>query len=437
MSQREHFGSRIGFILAAVGSAVGLGNIWRFPFVAGENGGGAFVVIYFSLVLLIGLPVMLTELLIGRHTQRSAVGALERLGGPAWKPLGLSGVVGGFILLSFYGAIGGITLRYTIMALLGRLHMDAAAAGQAFELFTRSPLQLVLYQLLFMAATVLIVSRGIGQGIERFCKVSMPLLFVLLLMLVLRSVTLPGAGAGLSFYLQPDFASVSWNTVLAALSQAFFSLSLGIGAVLVYGSYLDRQTPLAGSALQIGVLDTLVAFVAGLVIFPAVFAFGFEPGAGPGLTFVTLPAVFSQMPLGGLFAVLFFGLLAIASLTSSVNMLEIVCAYFVDERAWSRRRAALILGCGIFLLGVPSAISLGGELSIAGRSFMDCMDFIVSSLIMPLGGMSYALFAGWRLKEIGRSELGLSRPLFTLWLWVCRIVAPIAIFLIFINGLKW
>lgn len=440
-AQRDQFASRLGFILASAGSAIGLGNIWRFPFVAGENGGAAFVCIYLALVLAVGLPVMLAEFIIGRHTQQSAVGALRKLGGPVFIPLGAMGVVAAVIILSFYGVVGGFTIRYTFVALFGGVNLEAAAAGKVFETFVSSPVQVISFQVVFMAVTIFIVSKGIGKGIERFCKIFMPLLFVMLIILTIRSITLPGASEGLAFYLKPDFSKVTDKTVLAAMGQAFFSLSLGIGAMLVYCSYLGKQEPLLSSALQVGILDSLVAFIAGLVIFPAVFAFGFEPGSGPGLTFVTLPAVFAKMPGGSIFAALFFGLLAIASFTSSVNMLEIVCAYFLDEKGWKRNSSAWILGGGIFLLGIPSALSLTGSPTLFGKPFLDAMDFIASNVMMPIGGMGYALFAGWWIHRIAKEELkgadGRPFALFSVWSWLCRIVAPLAIGIIFVNGLHW
>ena len=441
--KREQFGSRLGFILASAGSAVGLGNIWRFPYVTGENGGAAFVFIYLLMVFSIGFTVMLAEFTLGRRTQRNNVGALMRLGGKKWSMVGWLGIVASIIILSFYGVIGGWTIKYFLAVFQGLPSgADAAAqAGKTFEGFiTHSP-SVILYQALFMIATIWVVSKGIGQGIERFCKILMPALFVIMLVLVVRSVTLDGAMEGIIFYLKPDFSKVTGGMILAAMGQAFFSLSLGNGGMLTYGSYLRKEEPLPSSAFQICILDSLVAFLSGLIIFPAVFAFGFEPGAGAGLTFVTLPAVFSQMFGGAFWAGLFFLLLIIASLTSSVNMLEVVCSHFIDEKGWSRAKAPWAIGGGIFLLGVPSAISLAGGLNIFGKSFLDAMDFIASNLMMPVGGLFIVLFTGWVISDAAKDEVtnGGRIPFAMLPVWqvLCKVVAPLAIGYIFFQGLAW
>ncbi|BCS96752.1 transporter [Desulfoluna limicola] len=441
VGSRDQFGSRIGFILASAGSAVGLGNIWRFPFVAGENGGAAFVFIYLLLVFSIGMPVMLAEFVVGRRGQGDPVGSLRRVVGKAFTPLGGMGILASIIILSFYAVVGGWTIKYTLDAVMGSLGTDVASAGAVFGTFISNPMSVVFYQALFMLGTYVVVARGIGDGIEKFCTIFMPILFLLLIILAIRSVTLPGAAEGLAFYLKPDFSKVNGAMILAALGQAFFSLSIGIGVMLTYGSYLKKSEPIVSPAFQICFLDSFVAFIAGLVIFPAVFAFGFEPGAGPGLTFVTLPAVFTKMPGGSLFAILFFFLLVIASLTSSMSLLEVISAYFVDERKWSRRKATLVVACFTFLLGIPSALSLGGGLNIAGKSFLDAMDFIASNVIMPLGGMGFALLAGWVIHSMAKEELSGSdgKPLaiYPAWRVICCVVAPAAIGWIFVTGLKW
>lgn len=406
-SKRDQFGSRIGFVLASAGSAVGLGNIWRFPYITGENGGAAFVFTYLIMVFTIGFTIMLAELVLGRRTQRNNVGALQKLGGKAWSMVGWLGIVASILILSFYGVIGGWTIKYMVSIVNGLPSgTDAAAqAGKAFETFIADSPTVILYQGLFMIATVLVVSKGIGQGIERFCKVLMPLLFLIMLALVVRALTLPGAMEGISFYLKPDFSKVTTGMVLAAMGQAFFSLSLGNGGMLTYGSYLKKEEPLPSSAFQICILDSLVAFLSGLIIFPAVFAFGFQPGAGPGLTFITLPAVFSQMFGGVFWAGLFFLLLVIASLTSSMNMLEVASAHFVDEKIWPRKKATWIIGTFIFLLGIPSAISLSGNLNVFGKSFLDAVDFLASNLMMPVGGFFLAIFTGWFISDQADDEL--------------------------------
>lgn len=439
--QREQWGSKLGFILAAAGSAVGLGNIWRFPYITGQNGGAAFVLIYAAIVFIIGFSVMLAEMAIGRKAQLNAVGSFEKLKGGFWPIVGWMGVAAGFIILSFYCVIGGWTIKYTIFSFSGL--MDAATAGKAGDVFggfVTNTTQVVIYQAIFMLATIFIVAKGIGEGIERYCKFLMPALFVILVVLIVRSVTLPGAEKGLAFYLKPDFSKLSGGSLGAALGQAFFSLSLGMGCMITYGSYVDRKTALPSSAIQVCFIDTMVAFLAGLVIFPAVFAFGVDAGAGPGLTFVTLPGVFAKMTGGMIWSALFFILLFIAALTSSISLLEVVCAYFIDK-GWPRAKAAWVLGIVIFAIGVPSAISLTGGLKVAGKDFLDAMDFISSNVLLPLGGVFISLFVGWfwtadARKEVsnnGEYSFGLMEP----WMWVCKVLAPVAILYIFITGLKW
>ena len=399
--------------------------------------------LYLALVFTIGFTVMLAEFVLGRRTQRNNVGALMRLGGKAWSVVGWLGIVASILILSFYGVIGGWTIKYFLSVFNGLPSgADAAArAGEAFGGFISDSPSVIGYQALFMVATIVIVSRGIGEGIERFCKVLMPALFLILLALMVRSVTLDGAMDGIAFYLKPDFSKVTGGMFLAALGQAFFSLSLGNGGMLTYGSYLGKKEPLPSSAFQICLLDSLVAFLSGLIIFPAVFAFGFAPASGAGLTFVTLPAVFSQM-FGGIFwAGLFFLLLVIASLTSSVNMLEVACAHFIDEKGWSRKKTPWVIGGAIFLLGIPSALSLAGGLEIFGKGFLDAVDFVASNLMMPIGGFCMVIFTGWFITGEAKDELTngglLPFTLLPVWQVSCKVVAPLAIAYIFLAGLSW
>ncbi len=438
---REHWGSRVGFILAAAGSAVGLGNIWRFPYITGQNGGAAFVLVYLALVFIIGFSVMLAEMSIGRKAQLNAVGSFQKLRGGMWPLIGWMGVAAGFIILSFYAVIGGWTIKYFIHTFTG-LMADAAGgkAGDVFVGFITDTVQVVIYQAAFMLVTTWVVFRGIGEGIERYCKILMPALFIILLVLIGRSVTLEGAEKGLEFYLRPDFSKITGGTIAAALGQAFFSLSLGMGCMITYGSYVDRKTALPSAAIQVCFLDTMVAVLAGLAIFPAVFAFGVDAGAGPGLTFVTLPSVFAQMPGAMTWSGLFFALLFIAALTSAISLLEVVSAYFIDK-GWSRAQAAWIMGILIFALGIPSAMSLAGAPKVAGKDFLDAMDFISSNVLLPLGGVFISLFVGWFWTSEAKQEVtndgSLSFGFMGLWIWICRIVAPAAILYIFYTGLKW
>ncbi|MCG8470738.1 MAG: sodium-dependent transporter [Desulfobacterales bacterium] len=434
-ASRDQFGSRIGFILASAGSAVGLGNIWRFPFVAGENGGAAFVLIYLLLVFAIGMPLMLSEFIVGRHGAGNPVASLKRACGKSFAPLGIMGILACLIILSFYAVVGGWTIKYTLDALMGSLGTDVASAGKAFGGFISSPFSVIAFQFLFIAVSFGIVVRGIQGGIEKFCTIFMPVLFVLLVVLAVRSLTLDGAMEGLLFYLKPDFSKVNSAMILSALGQAFFSLSIGVSVMLTYGSYLKKDEPLVGPAFQICLLDSFVAFIAGLVIFPAVFAFGFEPGQGPGLSFVTLPVVFSKMAFGGFFAAIFFFLLVISALTSSMSMLEVVCAWVTGEHGWSRKRATLAVVTVAFLMGVPSAISVGGGLDIAGKSFLDVMDFVASKVMMPIGGIGFALIGGFVVSGFAKEEL--PERIYSVWRFLCCVVAPVAIGWIFISGLTW
>ncbi|OKH87887.1 sodium-dependent transporter [Thalassospira sp. TSL5-1] len=442
MIKREHWGSRLGFILAAAGSAVGLGNIWKFPYMAGSNGGGAFLLIYLALVFTIGLSVMLAEMVIGRMAEKNAIGAFKKLKGGAWPLVGLCGVGAAFTILSFYSVVAGWTIAYMVKAVTGALSSsDPAVLGAAFDGFISSNISPLVYHAIFMALTVFVVLSGIGSGIERASKILMPALFVLLLVLIVRAVTLPGADAGLSFLLQPDFAKVTWNTVSDALSQAFFSLSLGMGAMITYGSYLSKKENIAGAAGWVVLLDTAVAVLAGLLILPAVFAFGFDPAAGPGLTFITLPAVFAQMPFGEVFAFLFFLLLAIAALTSSVSILEVVVAYFVDDRGISRKVASIIMGLIIFVLGIPSSLSMGimKDTKFFGLTFFDLMDFVSSKLFLPIGGLFISLFVGWVIWGAAKADVASHNGTVPVWinLWgiLVKFIAPAAIAFILIRGL--
>lgn len=440
---RDQWGSRFGFIMAAAGSAIGLGNIWRFPYITGKFGGAAFVLIYLAVVLIIGMSVMLAEFVIGRNAQSDAVGSFRKLGGGAWPLVGWMGFFCGFVILSYYAVIAGWTVAYMFKS-LGGLMSEAAAgkAGDVFGAFVSDPVQSIAYHVVVMAITTGIIYKGISGGIEKCCKILMPALFVLLLVLIVRSVTLPGSGAGLEFYLKPDLSKITNQAILAAVGQGFFSLSLGMGCMITYGSYLSKKEYLPSIARTVVLLDTSVAILAGFVIFPAVFAFGIEPGAGPGLTFVTLPAVFAKMPMGAIFSFAFFLLLFIAALTSAISLLEVVVTYCIDQLRWNRAKAAIIMGTAIALLGIPSALSVGGHIpQVAGKDFLDAADFITNNVIMPLGGIFISVFVGWIWADGAKAEITdngkLAFPFYTVWLWICRVVAPVSIAWIFITGLKW
>ncbi|MEM9684382.1 MAG: sodium-dependent transporter [Pseudomonadota bacterium] len=443
MQAREHWHSRIGFILAAAGSAVGLGNIWRFPYLAGEHGGGAFLLIYLMCAFTIGISALFAELAIGKATSRSPIGAFKALKAGPWTLAAYLGVCAAFLTLSFYSVVGGWTLAYVVKSVTGALGGESAeSASDAFGALVSSTVEPVLYHGLFMALVVIVVVPGVRSGIEFASKWLMPILFILLLTLILRAVTLPGAAEGLEFYLRPDFSKVTATTFVAALSQAFFSLSVGLGAMITYGSYLGAGSgSLPKATTWIAGIDCGVAVLGGLLIFSAVFAFGHDPAAGPSLTFVTLPTVFHEMPGGALFATAFFALLAVAALTSAVSLLEVAVSYMVDQHGVSRRTAAIVLGIAIFIVGIPSSLSLGpwSDLTLFGLGVMDLADYVTVKLMLPIGSILLCLYAGWvvrpHLLDTTSKRDGAYPLTFRIWTVMCRFVAPIAITYILIAGL--
>ncbi|MDX1577786.1 MAG: sodium-dependent transporter [Gemmatimonadota bacterium] len=444
---RDTWGSKATFILAAAGSAIGLGNIWGFPTQAGANGGAAFLFIYLLAVAIIGAPVMLAELMIGRRTQRNPVGALKALApGTAWWLIGALGVLGGVMILSFYSVIAGWTMAYIVKAIGGTFTAGTDTA-ELFNEVAGTPARAILWHLAFATLTVWVVLGGIRDGIERWTKVLMPVLLVLLFILAIRAVTLPGAGDGLAFYLQPDFGAVTGGVVISAIGQAFFSLSLGMGAMITYGSYLSKKEELVSSAGWVTGFDTGIAFLAGLIIFPTLFATGFDPSiSGPGMVFVVLPSLLSTIPpepYGGLiFGTGFFILLGIAALTSSISLLEVGVTWAVDEKGWTRRKAAVGLGAIAFVVGIPSALSNGAvewltNLPVGG--FLNLMFTIFGSLALIVGALFISLFAGWKWgvdaagdevrKTDGRFRLE------GLWRFLIRFVCPAALIGILIHTL--
>ncbi len=460
--KRDQWGSKIGFILAAAGSAVGLGNLWKFPFLAGQNGGGAFVLIYFIILLLVGFTLMLAEITIGRHTQLNPIGAYRAIK-KGWGWVGSLGVFAGFIILSFYSVIGGWIIAYIVKAVAGAFNTsDTAALGKVFTDFIATPGDPIFYHGIFMLMTMGIVIGGIKDGIEKYSKILMPALFVMMTLTMLRSITLDGAMAGIEFFLKPDFSKINADIVLSALGQVFFSLSLGMGAMITYGSYLDKETDIPQCAIIIPLIDTGVALLAGLAILPAVFAFNFAADAGPGLLFITLPAVFSKMPMGPVFGVVFFMLALFAALTSSISLLEVCVAYCVDERKWTRKKSTLIITALIFLLGIPSSLSQGPWSHIKlikGKPILDSMDFLASNILLPVGGILLCIFLGWiwglsNKKQQTTDENGnvitiweseamrevtnngkIRFALAPVWIFLLKWVAPIAITVVFIKGL--
>ncbi|QUH19142.1 sodium-dependent transporter [Alkaliphilus sp. B6464] len=442
--ERDQWGSKLGFIFAAAGSAVGLGNLWKFPYLAGQNGGGVFVVIYLGLVLLIGFTLMMAELVLGRNTQLSPVGAYRKLK-EKWAWVGAIGVLASFLIVTYYSVIGGWIIKYIISALTGAFNTtDLATLEGVFTSFIGAPVEPLIYHAIFMLMTLGIVMGGISGGIEKASKILMPGLFIMMVVLMIRSITLPGAMEGVKYLLQPDFSKLNMSVVVSALGQVFFSLSLGMGVIVTYGSYLSKDENLVESSFIIPALDTIIALLAGLTILPAVFALGFDPAGGPGLLFVTLPGVFAKMPLGQLFAVLFFVLVLFAAVTSSMSLLEAAVSLTVDEFNWDRKKATIGLGILAFLIGVPSSLAngpvLGNVTFIAGTNFFDSMGIITDNLLLPLAALTLAIFVGWvwGTDKALAEATNQGKVKFTIgkcWAFAIKYVAPLAIGYILISGL--
>ncbi len=446
---RGRFGSRIGFIFAAAGSAIGLGNIWRFPYTAGENGGGAFVLVYLMFVLAIGVPVLLAELAVGRSTQRSPYSAFKALfPNSMWPLVGGLGVATGFAILSFYSVIAGWTLSYLWKAMTGAFSegMTAEQSGQLFTELIGDPGRAIGLSGAFLLLTIIVVRKGISGGIETASKVLMPLFFVLLVILAGRSLTLDGAGRGLNFMFEADFSKLTAKAIMGALGQALFSLSLGMGAMITYGSYLSKKEHLPLAGISVAFFDTLIALLGGLIIFPALFHTNADPAAGPGLVFVVLPTIFDKLPSGTLFAIAFYALLAVAALTSTISLLEVVVSYFVDERGWAREKAVWLLGGGCFLLAIPSALSNGAvegfsKLYTMGgkdKSFLDLQDMVFGNYSLSIGALMISLFVGWKWgTRAAVDELqggGLHKlPLGLVWAMAIRFLCPVAVVIVLIS----
>lgn len=439
--QRESWGSRIGFILAAAGSAIGLGNIWRFPYMAGSNGGSAFILIYFVFALVIGLSIMIAEFAIGRRTGLAAVGAYKSIN-KNWTFAGVLGILTAFFIMGFYPVVGGWALAYVVKSVTGLLS-NAGSIADAFGGFISSPVEPLIWMGIFLAMNIFIVARGIAGGIEKASSILLPTLFALLILIALRSITLPGAGAGIEFLFKPDFSAVTGQTFLAALGQAFFSLSLGMGCMITYGSYLSKSENLPSNALIVTLMDTIVAILAGLAIFPAVFAYGMEPTAGPGLVFVVVPTIFAEMgALGILFSVIFFIALTVAALTSSISLLEVVTAYLIDERGMERKKAVYISGTIMLVTGIFSSLSLGvmSDVKFLGVGVFDFFDILTDKIFLAIGGLLLAIFVGWVVKkEDLEDELTnggtIKFPLFNVWYNLIKYVIPVAIAIVAIMGI--
>ncbi|WP_028590688.1 sodium-dependent transporter [Paenibacillus massiliensis] len=429
----ERFSS-FGFIMAAIGSSVGLGNMWKFPYITGQYGGAAFFLIFIVCLLLVGMPVLLAELAIGRSGRGSAASSFTKVGGsPIWGRLGILQVVAPFIILSFYVIITGWTLYYAYAAFTGQLFGQGDFTTQ-FNGFVTGYGALG-FQLAALVITAWVVVRGISGGIEKFNKILIPAMIVLLIILMIRAITLPGGMEGVSFFLQPDFSKLTAQSALVALGHAFFSLSLGMGILITYGAYVDKRQSLGAASLAVGAGDLLYALVAGLIIFPTTFSFGIAPDSGPSLVFIALPAAFSAMPFGAVFGGLFFVLLAVAALTSAVSILEVPVAYTMDRWGWSRNKSVIITCLLAFLLGIPAALSLGmvPDLTFGGKAFFDWLDFITSNVLLPVCGFITTIFVGYFWKNAGEAA-GLTAGWFRVWVFMLRYVAPIMVLLVLLHS---
>ncbi|MFS0863169.1 sodium-dependent transporter [Fredinandcohnia sp. 179-A 10B2 NHS] len=442
MKQSEQWSSKLSFILAAAGSAIGLGAIWKFPYVAGTSGGGIFFFIFLIFTLLIGLPLLLAEFIIGRKTQKDAIQSFKELApNTSWHFIGRLGIVTNYILLSFYSVVGGWIIIYLLNGIIGNLNgLTEAEYGELFGETIANPILVVGAQFLFILITIIVVAQGVQAGIEKASKWMMPALFIIFIFIIMRSVTLKGASKGIVFFLKPDFSSITSETILFALGQSFFALSVGASVMITYSSYLSKKENLVQSAFSIVFLNILVALLAGLAIFPAVFSFGLEPNAGPVLLFNVLPTVFSKMPFGMLFLIAFLLLFLFATLTSAFSMLEIIVATLSKGDQEKRKRFAWIAGLCIFLIGIPSALSYGilSEVNLFGKSIFDLADYLVSNILLPIGAFLISLFVSFKIPRkalFDELRLGsnLSITLFHAWFVLIRYVVPVVIVIVFLD----
>ncbi|MFB9860536.1 sodium-dependent transporter [Salinicoccus siamensis] len=441
----SRWGSKLGFVLAAAGSAIGLGALWRFPYMTAEHGGGAFLLVFLLMTLFIGMPLLLSEFIIGRASQRNPIEGFEYLGGKkSYRIFGWLGNIGVFLLLSFYSVIGGWILIYLVIALGESINLiQIDNYGAAFEGIISNPLYAVIGQGVFIFLTAFIVAKGVQEGLERASKVMMPLLFILFLIVIIRSVTLPGAMEGISFFLTPDLGGIDSTAILYALGQSFFALSIGATTMITYSSYLGEEHNLTQSALSIVLMNITISIMAGLAIFPAIASLGMEAAEGPGLVFIVLPQVFGEIPLGFLFYILFLGAFLFATLTSSISMIEINVANAIKGNERKRRSMAYIFGFFVFLAGIPSALSYGvlSDVLIFGKSIFDSVDFLVSNIMLPIGALVSTLFVGFVIdRRVIMHQLNVDKTssmygFYKLWMVMLRFVLPIIILIVFAVSL--
>ena len=433
----------MAFVLAVTGSAVGLGNVWKFPYVAGENGGGAFVLVYLACVILVGMPVMMSEILIGRRGRRNPVATMKLLGEEGgssrhWQWIGLAGVIAGILILSFYSVVAGWTLAYVLKSLTGAF---AGATGESvaaqFNLFVGDWRWVTLCHTVFMIVTIFVVARGVERGLEQAVRFMVPALLGLMVILLGYSIASGSFGAGLEFMFTPDFSKLSWDSALDAMGQAFFTLSIGMGAIMAYGAYLPEETSISGASAAVVVADTSIAILAGLIIFPLVFANALDPAGGPGLVFQTLPLALSQMPAGAFFSTLFFVLLAFAAWTSAIGLMEPAVAWIVEHFNRTRAQAAVMVGGLIWFLGLGSVLSFNvlSEFTFLQGTIYNNIDYLTSNVMLPLGGLFIAVFAGWVMcRNSTADELGGAGTVYRFWRFLTRFVAPIGILFVFLKA---
>lgn len=448
IKNRETFSSGLAVFFATLGSAVGLGNIWKFPYLTGQNGGGAFLLVYFLCIVFVGLPIMLSEFYIGRKARKNAVGALEQLKpGTAWKSIGIMGVAAAYIIMFFYSCVAGWVYYYLFKAVKGDfVGVTMEAAKAQFGSVIMGPISPIFWQIVVLTVVSTILAMGVKQGIEKITKTLMPLLFVLIIICDIRALTLPGAAEGMNFLFHVDFGQLSATAVLAALGLAFFKLSLGMGTMMTYGSYFTEDNNMFGTAVKVALSDTLVSMLAGIAIFPTVFTFGMEPGAGPGLLFMTIPLVFSQIPFGSVLLVAFFFLTAIAATTAMLSLVEVPVAYLSEERGMSRKSATVMSAVLIAVVGLLATLSVDkasllGNITFFGMGFFDLFDYISSNILLPIGGLLIALMMGYSIKreevvaELSNHGKLKMAKLVSVYFLLIRYVTPLLLIVVFLNAI--
>lgn len=443
--ERENFGNRFGVLVAMAGSAIGLGNLWRFPYLVGSYGGAAFIFVYIFCVFLLCLPIFMSEVIVGRRSRSNAYGAFKKLApGTRWKWLGAVSVVTPIIVVSYYSVVGGWSVEYFFksVTLDFTTGVTQSEMGTIFGSFISSVWAPIIGHTIFLLLTAFIIVAGVKSGIEKFGKIMMPMLFVLIIFIAIRAATLPGAGEGLKYLFKPDFSKIDATVCAAALGQAFFTLSLGVGTILTYGSYVSKKESIIASSTYTAVSDFLFAILASCAIMPAVFAFGLNPQEGPGLVFETLPFIFANMPLGWLVAILFFLALIVAALTSSISLYEVGVAYLVEERKYSRRGASVLVFLVAWILGILCSLSFGplSDIRIFGQTIFNFFDKLSANVLMPVGGLLIVIFVGWAMKkndvldELTNGGTLKNRGISSFVLFLVRYVCPLAVIAVFLTA---